>query len=565
MLKNKTVQLGILWLFIVPPIFIYLILNHMPQELNWLYIGTIVVIAFLTILFPIRRNGDAYMFVVWITVLAFLLYGLLVEIIVTQIALLAKVFYNRKEERKVQQLIFNSLLFFLLSCIAAAGFHLAGGRVGSMAFGQLVFAIAVYQVIHRFLNDSAKRLYASRMQVSGVYFTKRPLLESLYVLVILPFTLTLYYLVQYIGFGAFLLLGIPYFFIVIVSRLHNQTEKINRDLQRVAAMGYRLSYNLTEEEVIDQFAENISGIIEADYTYVFDHRDGWLELIRAWEYGELVSPEMSHSYLKNTLAYHILKQKEALIYHSKKEWSSLTNGQEFTDMQSVLAIPIARNQKIEGILLAFSTRKNAFQDFQLKIADILSSYFTVSVEKARNMAETVEKSERCGLTKLYNYHFLEERLTYEQQRLERSDITSLSVIMLDIDHFKQVNDTYGHASGNDVLVELAAILNEATPEGGIVGRYGGEEFIFILPGVEKKQAYHIAEYLRLKIEAHRFHIKPDLEDDKKEVTIAITASIGVSANPEDADEAKNLISNADRALYLGAKRSGRNRVASYVK
>lgn len=565
MFKNATVRLGIVWFVIVPPSMIYLIINHFPEQLNWLYIGALTIFAFITVLFPIKQNEKRILLVGWITVPVFLLYGLVVEIIIMQIALLAMFFYDQNEKNKLQQFLQNSLLFFFLSIFSAIAFYFTGGHIRMMEFWQLAVAVVVYQVVHKGLHDLAKHLYANYKTQNNIYFSREMLIENMILLLIVPFILTLYYLVQYIGFGGFLLIGIPFFFSIVVSRLYNHAEKINKDLQLVGAIGHELSQSLTEEKVIDQFVENVAEMTHADYTYLFDHQNDWLELIRSWENHQFVHPEVSQIYLKQQLANYILVQQKAVIYNEKKEWVKYLTTNADTNMQSVLAIPIVRNQKIEGILLAFSMKKNAFEEYQLKIADIFSSYFTVSIEKARNVEETIQKSERCGLTKLYNYIYLEGYLEYEEKRFVQKNIDSLTVMMIDIDHFKKVNDTYGHESGNDVLIEFARILDAHTPKEGIVGRYGGEEFIFILPNMSKAEANRMAEELRVAIEAHRFTITPDLGEVKKRIEIAITVSIGLSSLPTDTDEIKALVRNADRALYLGAKRSGRNRVAGYVK
>lgn len=560
MFKRATVRLSVLWLLVVPPVIIYLLINHMPQKFSWLYVGAFTLFAFLTALFPVRRNGEVVFLLVWITVPVFLMYGLLVEIIITQIAVLGKIVYFRKEQSKVEQLLFNSLLFFGLSFIAAAAFYIAGGRLGSMKLWPLILSVAAYQVTHKGIYDIANEFFGNHYN-----FARLSIKKSLIILLTLPFTLTFYYLIEFIGFGAFLLLGIPYFFIVIVLRLYNNTEKINKDLQLVGAIGHQLSYNLTEDKIVDQFVENVSDMLHADYTYLFDHHNGWLELFRIYEHGEFKKTEMSDIHLKQRIANSVLVKKEPVIYGDKKEWLTIADGYDYGDMQSVLAIPYKRNQLVEGVLLVISTKKRAFEEYQLQIADIFCSYFTVSVEKARYLENTVRESERCGLTGLYNYIYLEERLYFEQKRLKEKNIQFLTVLMLDVDYFKRVNDTYGHESGNDVLLELARILDGQTPKNSIVGRYGGEEFIFILPDISKKSAVIIAENIRRTIDAHRFKITPDLGNSKEQIEISITASIGVSSIPEDTDDVKTLIRNADRALYLGAKRSGRNRVASYIK
>lgn len=560
MFKTTRVRLCILWLLIIPPVMIYLAINHAPQEINWLYVGMITLFAFLTVLFPVKLQGRPILLLVWITVPVFLKYGLFIEIIITQIALLAKGIYHRKDQDNIEQMLFSSILFFALSFMAAGAFYIVGGELGLMSFWPLIFSIAIYQITHKGLYETAKRVFGNNSND-----TRGSLGESLIVLLTIPFTLTFYYLVEFVGLGAFLLLSIPYFFIVIVLRLYGNTEKVNQDLQLVGVIGNQLSYNLTEEKIVDQFVENISDILHADYAYLFDHHNGWLELIRAYEKDGLKKPEMSYLHLKHGLSNSVLAGNKPIIYGEQKEWQHVADGYDYGDMQSVLAIPYMRNQVVEGVLLTFSSKKKAFEEYQLQITDIFCSYFTVSVERARNLENTVKESQRCGLTGLYNYLYLEERLEFEFKRLRDKNIHSLTILMLDIDHFKKVNDTYGHESGNDVLIELAKILESQTPMNSIVGRYGGEEFIYILSDITKEAAVSIAEKIRQIIETHKFSITPDLGKSKEEIEISITASIGLSSIPEDTDDVKTLIRNADRALYLGAKRAGRNRVASYIK
>lgn len=136
---------------------------------------------------------------------------------------------------------------------------------------------------------------------------------------------------------------------------------------------------------------------------------------------------------------------------------------------------------------------------------------------------------------------------------------------MDIDKFKAVNDTYGHHSGNIILQDFANIVKQEIGSNGTVGRYGGEEFVVLLPNYSKLQAMNVAEQLRKKIEQTPFIVPLDLGEITRDEIIFITASIGVSSAPEDSDEGMSLLRNADRALYIGAKQAGRNRVAEYVK
>lgn len=133
---------------------------------------------------------------------------------------------------------------------------------------------------------------------------------------------------------------------------------------------------------------------------------------------------------------------------------------------------------------------------------------------------------------------------------------SVALILLDIDRFKSVNDTYGHPAGDEVLRELAFRLkNIRLPKGAVLSRNGGEEFSVLLPGADKQEAAEAAENIRQTVCDNPFILEGGL-------SLTITVSLGVSAHPEDTTSAKKLYELADEALYR-AKNSGRNRVAVY--
>jgi len=130
----------------------------------------------------------------------------------------------------------------------------------------------------------------------------------------------------------------------------------------------------------------------------------------------------------------------------------------------------------------------------------------------------------------------------------------LSLLILDIDHFKRYNDTYGHVAGDHVLMEVASILKEQAEVTHLVARYGGEEMVLIAPETTKDKAVELAERIRMKIANRVFALGHE--------TTNVTVSIGVATYPMDAESSTELISKADQALYAGKNR-GRNRVVAY--
>lgn len=157
-----------------------------------------------------------------------------------------------------------------------------------------------------------------------------------------------------------------------------------------------------------------------------------------------------------------------------------------------------------------------------------------------------------GLTGLYNRRFFNEELEREMQRSLRHFL-SMSLVMIDVDHFKMYNDTNGHQAGDDVLKSVGALLRDTTRVCDMECRYGGEEFALILPETKKVQAMMIAEKLRQKIEETHFF------NQEAQPLGHLTISVGVATFPDDSIQTTELIQKADAGLYR-AKAEGRNRV-----
>jgi diguanylate cyclase (GGDEF)-like protein len=180
----------------------------------------------------------------------------------------------------------------------------------------------------------------------------------------------------------------------------------------------------------------------------------------------------------------------------------------------------------------------------------LTSFSGVVVENA----QLYEIGSQDRMTKVFNHHYFQAVLE-EEMAISRQYKRPLSLIMLDIDYFKHLNDTYGHLQGDIVLKAVAQVLSEQIDNIGIVARYGGEEFTIILPNTPIETCHTIAETIRHTIEHHSFP-----GDD---FAIAVTASFGVAEfDPTDPVEKDDFIKKADTALYV-SKRTGRNRVTMY--
>jgi diguanylate cyclase (GGDEF)-like protein len=184
---------------------------------------------------------------------------------------------------------------------------------------------------------------------------------------------------------------------------------------------------------------------------------------------------------------------------------------------------------------------------------ILSHQIAAGIDKAHLFEKIEHLSQHDGLTGLYNHRVFQERIRQELARRDRTP-DPLTLIMLDIDHFKQCNDNYGHQAGDTVLKELSQLLSIQCR--GVATdfccRYGGEEFAIIMPGLTAHNAVIVGERIRSAVEKHAFSIKGRSTDIRITVSLGIACIIG-----EDAVTPEALIRKADEALYR-SKRNGRN-------
>ena len=180
---------------------------------------------------------------------------------------------------------------------------------------------------------------------------------------------------------------------------------------------------------------------------------------------------------------------------------------------------------------------------------------TAPVLEAKRLMESLRESTlRDAMTGLYNRHFIEAYMETLVSAVKRRK-THLGILMLDVDHFKKVNDTYGHDAGDKVLVAVANVLKEALRTSDLIIRYGGEEFIALLQDTDRAGAMIVAEKVRRAVESFKITLGATV--------LTKTVSIGVADFPEDADEFWEAVKDADIALYA-AKERGRNRVVAYT-
>jgi diguanylate cyclase (GGDEF)-like protein len=220
------------------------------------------------------------------------------------------------------------------------------------------------------------------------------------------------------------------------------------------------------------------------------------------------------------------------------------------NIKAMICVPLLAKGRTLGIVLIEHSIKDAFDDENMRLLEVISQQVSIAIENARLYQQMHDLATLDNLTGAYNRLYFNDKLQEEFKKAQEGG-HDLSFIILDIDHYKKFNDTYGHLFGDLVLKTLSGFIMKTLRKEDVFARYGGEEFVILMPYTSLEQAKEKAEDLRIGVS--------QLSITDRVVSASITISIGVSTFPETAGRSQELIRTADDALYE-AKRAGRNLV-----
>ncbi|RKX27958.1 MAG: hypothetical protein DRP47_05560 [Candidatus Zixiibacteriota bacterium] len=329
----------------------------------------------------------------------------------------------------------------------------------------------------------------------------------------------------------------------------SELERFQGQMEMVYANMRHLSTILEPESVVKEMTKILGSILDyPNHAIIFqDKTDGFVYRVRSMN-GSTNFGIKSVDIEQFNLVKMVCELDEPVrILDTKKQhdYNTLVEG-----TQSAMVVPMNSHGRIKGVVTVESDALKAFTERDLQTLSTVARSAAMALENAELHKQTEELTIIDDLTGAYNYRYFIRKFEEEKRRAGRYNLP-LSMIMVDIDWFKKFNDTYGHEKGNLLLKHLAEVIKSSIRDVDIFSRYGGEEFVVILPQTQQDEAFVIGERIRERVE-----LSSVVTDNER---LGITVSVGVSSFPENGHTQEELISVADRALYQ-AKDKGRNHV-----
>jgi two-component system cell cycle response regulator len=340
------------------------------------------------------------------------------------------------------------------------------------------------------------------------------------------------------------------------ERLFVQLERSKREEAVLYRASQKLGAALSEDDVLDAALGAIAEIAPYDFAAVsrFDPVARRHTIRRA--IGERAADFQGVTFRDNTsLTAMVVKNRHYLPYRGEfdaKQQVVYTKRANLRGMESLLILPLIVREDAIGTLALAARHRDAFGDALRPTLELLANHVAAALSNAALFKRLEELATTDGLTGCLNKRAFHDELEKKLRAAERFN-RPLSLLVTDIDHFKRVNDTYGHAIGDVVIKELGEILKRVKRDTDIVARFGGEEFCVLCEETETKGARLLAERIREELGATAFSTELG--------KLGVTASLGVATFPVDAADGGGLFEVADKALYA-AKRNGRNRVCT---
>lgn len=364
-------------------------------------------------------------------------------------------------------------------------------------------------------------------------------------------------ILKYVVLGLFLYSYIHMGRLVVVNpdawrKLHKEMA-YNSFLERI---NHILVSDLEFQQVLKKFLEELKSKIPFDIAMIYRF-DETCRQIAPYMYAdgeEVMALNQHFERIEESFLKELLQFRQPVLITDLQKITRIDHlaGHE---IQSLVLVPMVYQHQIHGFLFLASKEGKSYHSIDLNFLQPVAERLVISMANCILYEKTKELSLKDYLTNCPNRRALDLQLDYEYRRAKRYQ-EPFSILALDIDHFKKLNDLYGHLVGDKILQELADLMRVEVRDIDMVSRFGGEEFVILLPETNEEQAMIVAERIRKRVAENIFL--------KKKEKIKMTVSVGVASYFEDMDGIQELLNGADLKLY-SAKESGRNQVVYFAR
>jgi len=335
------------------------------------------------------------------------------------------------------------------------------------------------------------------------------------------------------------------------KRVEAELAEYNRELETLFNIGITVSQTLNLAELLNSVLKRIMQVMDVGMggIYLIDRKTK--ELVLMAHRG--VSTELAEKIERLKADNMTFPGKPVVVEDASGDIKLEGMGKMTKGLQSFAAVPVMAKENILGIVGLGSYNPHSFPKREIQLLVNIANQIGMAVDNAQLYGQALELASTDGLTGLYNRRYLMEQLEREFMRMKRKKVP-LSLMMVDLDGLKMINDRYGHNVGDEFLRRLAEMIRSSTRNSDIAARWGGDEFMLIAPETDCMDAASIGERIRSQVEEYVMEIKGD--------DVRMGISIGVASYPDHALSVAELLQKVDSAMY-SAKKSGKNRVCIY--
>ncbi len=341
-------------------------------------------------------------------------------------------------------------------------------------------------------------------------------------------------------------------------RLYQSALQSAKRLATLYKLSQRISANLQPDEVYHAIHKATKDLMACDSFILSLYDDATQTINDVYFVDHAIPQKLTSRPMGVGLASKVITEKKTVFYNHfninmVKRTNAVLVGEDKDEsvVRSLIIVPLKLGKTIKGIMSTQSYSADAYSQEDKETLELLASHAVIALENSTLFSEVQELAITDSLTKVNNRRRFFDLAEQEFERSRRYN-RPLSLIMLDIDHFKRVNDTYGHAAGDTVLERLAQLCQKSLREVDVFARYGGEEFVILLPETTSQEALLTAERIRQLVARTPIEIASD--------SLTITISFGIVELDKSCKNVEELLDRSDQAMYA-SKRNGRNRVS----